>query len=48
MHYLSDVIAGAILGAVSVFVVWRMLRDVPSRGSGTDGARSSEPDALPA
>ena len=27
MHHLSDVIAGVILGAVSVFVVWLLLRD---------------------
>ncbi len=27
MHHLSDVVAGAILGAVSVFAVWLLLRD---------------------
>ena len=27
MHYLSDVIAGAVLGAVSVAAVWRLLHD---------------------
>lgn len=27
MHYLSDVIAGAILGAVSVAAMWRLLHD---------------------
>ena len=27
MHHLSDVVAGAVLGAVSVFAVWLLLRD---------------------
>jgi undecaprenyl-diphosphatase len=50
MHFLSDVIAGAILGAVSVFVVWRMLRDEPAQRGASADARSKEPDAraLPA
>jgi undecaprenyl-diphosphatase len=35
MHYLSDIVGGAILGAVSVFVVSRVVRDVPV-GDGRD------------